>query len=169
MRSEFQIITTVFSQPLKYNLETPIALIVTRGLAFITYGDACLEAVGGFSEGLKFWWHVEFPDFIKSKTLKKMTITRKCVLSKELVSINLLEFLTEIINYAAVTVLHHSGSTIYLRRFHFLLNWTDNQVSKAWIKKQLPRPPKGKPCNECYALSCSTTPSASRLTTLQNC
>ena len=83
MRSELQIITTVLSQPLKYNLETYIAHIVSRGPVFITYGDACLEAVGGFSEGLKFWWHVEFPDSIKSKTLKKMTITRKCDLSKK--------------------------------------------------------------------------------------
>ena len=73
-----------------------------------------------------------------------MTITRKCALSQKLVSINLLEFLTEIINYAAVTVLHHSDSSICLHRFPFLLNWTDNQVSKAWIKKAATKTSKGK-------------------------
>ena len=80
MRSELQIITTVLSHPLKYNLKTPTIDIVPRDLDFITYGDACSEAADGFSEGLKFWWHVEFPDSIKSKTLKNINITRKCAL-----------------------------------------------------------------------------------------
>ena len=169
MRSELLIIKTVLSQPLKYNLETPIAHIVPRDPDFITYGDACLETAGGFSEELKFWRHVEFPDSIKSKTQKDMTITRKCALSQELVSINLLEFLTEIFNYAAVTMLHHSDSSICLHRFPFLLNLTDNQVSKAWIKRQQPRSPKRKRCSEYYASLCSTTPLASRQTILQDC
>ena len=42
---------------MQYNLETPIAHIVPRDPAFVTYGDACLEAAGGFYEDLKFWWH----------------------------------------------------------------------------------------------------------------
>ena len=42
MRSELKIITHVFSNPLQYNLETPIANLVPRDPDFVTYGDACL-------------------------------------------------------------------------------------------------------------------------------
>ena len=73
-----------------------------------------------------------------------MIITRKRALSQEPVSINLLELLTEIINYTVVTVLHYSDNTIYLRRFPFLLNWTDNKLSKAWIKKVATKTSNGK-------------------------
>ena len=54
---------------------------------------------------LKFWWHVELPPSIKSLTLKFLRVKRRCTLSNKLVSINLLEFLTEIICYVAVIVL----------------------------------------------------------------
>ena len=54
MISELKIITTVLLHPMQYSLETPIAHIVTRDPDFVTYGNACLEATGGFFDGLKF-------------------------------------------------------------------------------------------------------------------
>ena len=54
MRSEIHIIKEILSQPDKYNLSTPIAHVVSRETDFITYGDSCLEAVGGFSKDFKF-------------------------------------------------------------------------------------------------------------------
>ena len=104
MRSEIKIIKETLADPAKYNLSTLIAHVVSREPDFVTYGDSCLEAAGSFSQDLKLWWHVEWIQSIKSLTLKNLRVEQRCRLSQKLVSINLLEFLTEIISYAAVTV-----------------------------------------------------------------
>ena len=61
-----------------------------------------------------------------------------------LISINLLEFLVEIINYAATTVLFQKNLGLYNHGHPILLNWIDNQTSKAWIKKSGTKLNKGK-------------------------
>ena len=75
MKYELNIMINILSKPKEYNLETPIAHIVKRMPDFITFGDACLEAGGGYSENL-FWWHVEWPESIKKLTLKRLKIAR---------------------------------------------------------------------------------------------
>ena len=116
MRTELIIIKSILSNPKKYNLETPIAHIIQREPDFIPYGDACLEAGGGYSENL-FWWHVEWPDEFKTLTIKNLTVTRRCSQTNNLVSINLLEFVVEIINYAAVTLLFTNDCSLYQHKF----------------------------------------------------
>ena len=105
MRKELNIMKNILSNPNQFNLEAPIAHVINRHPDFISYGDASLEAAGGFSRDL-FWWHIEWPDQIKSLTLKKIIVTRKCLDTDKLVSINLLEFIVEIINYIAITQLY---------------------------------------------------------------
>jgi len=131
------------SNPKQYNLSTPIAHVVNRDPDFITYGDACLEAGGGFADQL-FWWHVEWPDKIKALTLKNLKVTRRCANSKELVSINLLEFAVEIINYAAIIMMFKENPSLCSHGFPMLLNWTDNTTSKSWIRKAASKTKKGK-------------------------
>ena len=55
----------------------------------------------------------------------------RCKITNELISINLLEVLVEIINYAAVTVLFQKDPTLYRYDFPIILNWTDNKIPKA--------------------------------------
>ena len=143
MRTELKLIQQILSNPTKYSLDTPIAHVVKRDPDFITYGDACLEAGGGFFEN-KFWWHTEWPDDIKALTLKNITVSRRCKLSNELVSINLLEFVVEIINYAAVTSLVSNEHIDITKKYPVLLNWTDNKTAQAWIRKAATRTEKGK-------------------------
>ena len=52
-----------------------------------------------------------------------------------MVTINVLEFLTEIINYAALTVYVKSHPLVVGHEYPVLLNWTDNTTVKDWISK----------------------------------
>ena len=47
----------------------------------------------------------------------------------------MLEFLTEIVNYAALTVYVQAHPKAAGHQYPILLNWTDNTTAKAWIRK----------------------------------
>ena len=141
MRIELKYIKDVLSNPKRFNLKTHIAHMIDREPEYIAYGDASLEAAGGFSEG-NFWWHMEWPEEIKALTLKNLTVTRRCKVTNKLISINLLEFVVEIINYAAVTHLFQCTPSEY--EYATLLNWTDNKTAEAWIRKAATKTNKGK-------------------------
>ena len=55
--------------------------------------------------------------------------------SNKLISINLLEFVVEIVSYAAVTVLFKDNLKLCSQPYPLLLNLTDNKNPEAWIKK----------------------------------
>ena len=143
MRAELKLIHRVLAYPKKFSLETPIAHIIQREPDFTSYGDASLEAGGGFIHNV-FWWHTEWPIEIKALTLKNITVTRKCKVTSELVSINLLEFIIEVINYAAMTTLLQSKMIMCDQQFPMLINWTDNKSAQAWLRKAATRTNKGK-------------------------
>ena len=77
-------------------------------------------------------------------TLKNVTVTRKCSNTNKLISINILEFVVEIINYAAVTLLFRNDPALCQHNYPILLNWTDNISSKTWLRKTATRTVKGK-------------------------
>jgi hypothetical protein len=60
-----------------------------------TFGDSCLEGMGGYSISLGFWWQLPFPEEVIKQTL----IHKKDNKDGLLISINVLEFVTVIINY----------------------------------------------------------------------
>ena len=75
--------------------ETPIAHIIPRMPTFTSFGDRCLEGAGGYSILLGFWWHIPFPEAVKQCTLLHKQDNKDGIL----ISINVLEFVTVIINY----------------------------------------------------------------------
>jgi hypothetical protein len=88
---------------------------------FITFGDSCLEGTGGYSLSLGFWWHLPFPEEVKLSTL----LQKRDNADGLLISINVLEFVTVIINYCAT--LHIVLSTNPTNNpYPVLLNVTDN-------------------------------------------
>ena len=63
-----------------------------------------------------------------------------------------MEFLVEIINYVAITVLFQTHPELYKHLFPTLLNWTDNTTSKSWIKKEATKTFKGKALQQILCL-----------------
>jgi hypothetical protein len=64
---------------------------------FITFGDSCLKGAGRYSLFLGFWWRLPFPEEVKLPTL----LHKQYNVDGQLISINVLEFVTVIINYCA--------------------------------------------------------------------
>ncbi len=107
--------------------ETPIAHIIPRMPMFTFFGDSCLEGAGGYSTLLGYWWHIPFPDEVKQRT----PLHKKDNKDGRLISINVLEFVTVIINYYAslhvVTTTSASNDP-----YPVLLNVTDNASALSW-------------------------------------
>jgi hypothetical protein len=75
--------------------ESPIAHIIPRMLVtFMTFSDSCLKRARGYSLSLSFWWHLPFPEEVKLCTLLRKWDNA----DGQLISINVLEFATVIIN-----------------------------------------------------------------------
>lgn len=107
--------------------ETPIAHMVKRSPSFVCYGDSCLDGAGGYSVDLGFWWHIKFPEEIVQRTL----LHRANNEDGKLISINVLEFFTVIVNYIAslhVWKLERPTDDPY----PVLLNITDNSSAQRW-------------------------------------
>ncbi len=77
--------------------EMPIAHLIPWTPFATSIDNSPLEGASGFSIVLGFWWHICFPDKIIQRTLRFKSDNKDGLL----VSINVLEFVTVIINYCA--------------------------------------------------------------------
>jgi hypothetical protein len=107
--------------------ESPIAHIIPRMPTFITFGDSCLEGAGGYSLSLGFWWHLPFPEEVKLRTL----LHKQDNADGLLISINVLEFVTVIINYCAALHMVLSRNPTN-NPYPVLLNITNNASALSW-------------------------------------
>ena len=127
MREEINFFERALKRGTGVSWESPIAFLIKKTPVSTTFGDACLDAGGGYSLKMKFWWHIQFPDEIVQRTLKHLSNNE----SNNFISINVLEFLVVIINYcAALTV-------VTTERFTddphpVLLNIVDNTSAHSW-------------------------------------
>ena len=107
-------------------LEMPFAHIVPRDCDFEAGADACKRAGGGWSVDLSFWWHLTFPaDIIDRAYLPNGE-------HKNYISINVLEMICVIINFAAAIHCCHIDG-IDLSDYPGILNWCDNTSACSWI------------------------------------
>jgi hypothetical protein len=107
--------------------ETLIAHIIPRMPTFTSFGDSCLEEAGGYSTSLGYWWHIPFPHKVKQRTL----LNKKDNKDGRLISINVLEFVTVIINYC--TLLHVVTTTSASNDpIPVLLNVSNNALALSW-------------------------------------
>ena len=90
LRAELDLLTQIIEDP-SIRWSSPIAHLIKRTPDFQAWGDSSLDAAGGFSIDLGFYWHIRWPESITSKSLKK--IRRRAYSNGELISINLLEYI----------------------------------------------------------------------------
>ena len=99
----------------------------TTNSTCIVFGDSCLEGAGGYSIKLGVWGHIDFPEEVKQRTLLFKSDNK----DSTLISINVLEFVTVIINYCAS--LHVIATTDITNDPHPVhLNATDNTSALSW-------------------------------------
>jgi hypothetical protein len=107
--------------------EMPIAHLIPQMPFEMTIGDSLLEGAGGFFITLGFWWCIHFPDEVVQRTLQFRSNNDDGML----VSINLLKFVTGIINYCAA--LHVVQTSPITDDPHpVILNITNNSSALSW-------------------------------------
>ena len=126
LREEIAFVTKLISNFI-IPLATPLPLghIVPRAHEFVAAGDACPLGGSGWSTNLCFWWHIHFA----------MAFAAALGGGKSSVSINVLETIVVIINYAAAICACHVDG-IDLATFPVLLNFCDNTSACSWINQK---------------------------------
>jgi len=92
-----------------------------------------LDAAAGWSVPMQFWWYYEWPSWVKDRTLRKIKNGK----SGELIDINVLEYATELINYAAGTYFWHVEDNCTKMNIPYprMLNRADNKSAESWAIK----------------------------------
>ena len=135
MRNELNFLHVIFMDNTTYPMKKIIFHLIDRHPGFTVFGDACLEAYGCFSYKSQFWWRLEFSQEIKYPALKQYTVLTRNKLTDKLVSRNILEFITEIVNCSVIFVVLSHNATILNTEFPVFLNWIDNNTTNYWTQK----------------------------------
>ena len=114
-------------------LSTHIGHIVPRDWSFVAAGDSCPEGGGGWSTDLSFWWHLGYAHVFSQLIVERASKAYHG--KKNYISINVLETIVVIINYAA-TIYACYVDGIDLSTFPVLLNFCDNTSACSWINKK---------------------------------
>jgi hypothetical protein len=112
----------------KTSFEVPITFIIPRTPTASLFGDSSLISCGGYSSDLRFWCFIPFPDEIVARTLLHLKNNN----DQNFISINVLEYVTVIINYCgALTAYIEDG---FIDDPHpVVLCITDNVSAKNWM------------------------------------
>jgi len=102
--------------------------LVSRTPLVCIRGDSSLSAAGGYSLDLGFWWYLEWPPAMRTRTLHFQHDNN----SNMLISINQLEYATILINYsAAIWYIQHTNSS---DPYPVVRIESDNTASEAWSR-----------------------------------
>ena len=127
MREELKFIRQALHEKSTIPFEVPIAFIIPRTPTASLFGDSSLISCGGYSIDLRFWWFIPFPDEIVARTLLHLKNND----DQSFISINVLEYVTVIINYCgALTTYMEDGFTD--DPHPVVLCVTDNVSAKNW-------------------------------------
>lgn len=124
MRAEIEFFRKQLQPNSSIKWEMPIAHLIPWIPFATTIGDSSLKGAGGFSIRLGFWWHIRYPEEIIKKTLLYQATPS--------LSINVLEYVTVIINYIAAMHVLVTNTAITNDPYPVLLNITDNSSALSW-------------------------------------
>ncbi|KAL3790760.1 hypothetical protein HJC23_010039 [Cyclotella cryptica] len=132
LRAELQLVHDALLLPPTFH-SSPIAHLVSRTPLAVVPGDSSLDAAGGYSSSLGFWWYLEWPPSVRLQKLRHVKNNK----TNTLISINVLEYATILINYLAA---YHSltASPITNHPFPVVRIKSDNTTSttsEAWLRK----------------------------------
>ena len=109
-----------------FALCTPIGHMVSRDFTYSMFADSCKLSGGGWCTDLSFWWYLEYPqEIIRKAQLKNNK-------HGDYISINALEMMCVIINYAAAIYICHLDG-IDISHAPTILNWCDNTSAVSWV------------------------------------
>jgi hypothetical protein len=130
MHTELDFLHQVFKNPATYNWSSPIAHLIELEPDYKGWQNACLTGGGGFSFTLQFWWILEWPQEIATRTIQFLKKGDKC-----LISINMPEYGAIIISLTA-SIVCWEALPVDQRPIHpMVLLWTDNTTAEAWTKQ----------------------------------
>ena len=127
LRDEIAAIREIIDPASGVSLESAIAHMIKREAKANAKSDSCLYGGGGFCRYYRVWWHVTWAKEIFLRTIK---FTK----GKDLITINDLEFMAMIINFAAALVAIEQDG-IGEDPHPVILLWADNQSAVSWITK----------------------------------
>jgi len=142
LRRELEFLIYLFKNRKKLGFASPIAHLIDKDPDFHVIGDACLEGAGGFSPDLHFWWYIRWPHWVRQKTLKFFVKTFK-TLDGSFLSINLLEYTTIILSYAA-SIEAINLSSLSPPPHPTLHIASDNTAAVAWSRRAASSTTSGK-------------------------
>ena len=128
MREELDFIRQALEHNSGINFETPIAFLISRMPTALAFGDSSLLACGGYSTEFKFWWHLAFPEMIIARTLLHIKNKK----DGRFISINVLEYVTVILNYCGSLVALNQNDGLTSDPHPTVLCVTDNMSAKNW-------------------------------------
>jgi hypothetical protein len=106
---------------------TSIAHLIPCAPFAMMVGNSSLDGARGFSIAFRFWWHLRFSD----KVIQRMLDFKRENADGKLILINILEFVTVIINNcAALQVI--KTTPVMEDPYPVLLNITDNMSTSIW-------------------------------------
>lgn len=130
IRVELDFLTTVFGNSDTYDWSSPIAHLIQLEPDYEGWQDACLSGGGGFSFDLKFWWMLEWPEQVASRTIRFLAKG-----DQSLVSINLLEYAAIIVGLAGSIVAWEALPPNARPPHPIALLWTDNTTAESWTRR----------------------------------
>lgn len=129
LRAELRLVESALSSPW-INMSRPIAHFVKRDPSGIAWSDSSLDAAGGYSVDMKFWWYIHWPEDVRRHTLRFVKNND----ANTLISINALEYAALIINYVASTHYFHNHEDPS-DPYPSVLLYADNTTAESWLRK----------------------------------
>jgi len=129
LKQELQLITAALTSPW-IDTSRPIGHMIPRDPSGTGWSDSSLDAAGGYSLDMRFYWYIHWPEQIRRQTLRYIKNND----NNTLISINVLEYAALIINYVAAThyfQINPDPSDPYPS----VLLYADNTTAESWVIK----------------------------------